>query len=137
MHCFITMIMTIFIFNFSLSGVKINSISINNQAKDTSSLIIEGTNMHTLVPTLSTGKSMNLKIAYQYTLNKGSHQRTGQVDDGAHFIAYFFPRIAVYDDVDGWNKIPYSGAEEFYNDLQVYYAKNKGKDAIQEILDLL
>ncbi|WP_312090371.1 thioredoxin family protein [Chryseobacterium sp.] len=25
----------------------------------------------------------------------------------------------------------------FYNDLQVYYAKNRGKDAIQEILDLL
>ncbi len=27
--------------------------------------------------------------------------------------------------------------EEFYNDLQVYYAKNKGKDVIDEILDLL
>lgn len=27
--------------------------------------------------------------------------------------------------------------EEFYNDLQVYYAKNRGKDAINEILQLL
>ena len=27
--------------------------------------------------------------------------------------------------------------EEFYNDLQVYYAKNRGKDAIAEILELL
>lgn len=27
--------------------------------------------------------------------------------------------------------------EEFYNDLQVYYAKNKGKDAIEEILNLI
>ena len=27
--------------------------------------------------------------------------------------------------------------EEFYNDLQVYYAKNKGKDVIEEILNLL
>lgn len=27
--------------------------------------------------------------------------------------------------------------EEFYNDLQVYYAKNRGKDAIKEILNLL
>jgi hypothetical protein len=27
--------------------------------------------------------------------------------------------------------------EEFYNDLQVYYAKNKGKDVIEEILELL
>lgn len=27
--------------------------------------------------------------------------------------------------------------EEFYNDLQVYYAKNRGKDAIEEILELV
>lgn len=27
--------------------------------------------------------------------------------------------------------------EEFYNDLQVYYAKNRGKDAIHEILNLI
>ena len=27
--------------------------------------------------------------------------------------------------------------EDFYNDLQVYYAKNKGKDAIEEIITLL
>ena len=27
--------------------------------------------------------------------------------------------------------------EEFYNDLQVYYAKNRGKDTVEEILELL
>lgn len=27
--------------------------------------------------------------------------------------------------------------DQFYNDLQIYYAKNRGKDAIQEILELL
>ncbi len=27
--------------------------------------------------------------------------------------------------------------EEFYNDLQVYYAKNRGHDAIEEIIELL
>lgn len=27
--------------------------------------------------------------------------------------------------------------DEFYNDLQVYYAKNRGKDAIDEILELI
>ena len=98
-------------------GVKISSILRNNKAKDTATLITDGTNMHTAIPVLASGKSVNIKIVYNFISNKGSHQRTGQVDDGAHFIAYFFPRIAVYDDVDGWNKIPYSGAEEFYNDF--------------------
>ncbi|MFP7656144.1 thioredoxin family protein [Chryseobacterium proteolyticum] len=27
--------------------------------------------------------------------------------------------------------------DQFYNDLQIYYAKNRGKDAVQEILELL
>ena len=27
--------------------------------------------------------------------------------------------------------------EEFYNDLQVYYSRNRGKDAIEEIITLL
>lgn len=27
--------------------------------------------------------------------------------------------------------------DDFYNDLQIYYAKNRGKDAVQEILELL
>lgn len=98
-------------------GVNITAITLNNQPKALNTLITEGTNMHTSISALAPGQSLKFKITYHYTLNKGSHVRTGQVDDGAHFIAYFFPRIAVYDDVDGWNKIPYTGAEEFYNDF--------------------
>jgi hypothetical protein len=49
--------------------------------------------------------------------------RTGQVDEGSYFVAYFFPRIAVYDDIDGWNKYPYTGEEEFYNDFCSFKAE--------------
>jgi len=98
-------------------GVKITSFLVNNVPKAISSLVVDGTNMHVDIPELGSKKSLKLKIEYNYILNKGSHIRTGEVDSGAHFVAYFFPRIAVYDDIDGWNKIPYSGAEEFYNDF--------------------
>lgn len=84
---------------------------------------IDGTNMTVKVPPVLPGHTIKFDIDYHYTLNKGSHMRTGQVDDGAHFIAYFFPRIAVYDDVDGWNKYPYTGAEEFYNDFDQFNAE--------------
>ena len=43
--------------------------------------------------------------------------RTGAIDSSAWFVAYFFPRIAVYDDLDGWNRHPYLGTQEFYNDF--------------------
>ena len=98
-------------------GVKIGSMVIDGKTIAATALITEGTNMHTVSAPLAPGKSLKVRISYQYELNKGSHVRTGQVDEGSHFIAYFFPRIAVYDDVDGWNKYPYLGDAEFYNDF--------------------
>ncbi|HTK17977.1 MAG TPA: M1 family metallopeptidase [Mucilaginibacter sp.] len=98
-------------------GVKISRIEINQAVYDTTKLIINGTNM--IIPNQLTlpNQKIHLKIYYSYTLNKTSHIRTGQVDTGAFFIAYFFPRVAVYDDIDGWNTAPYRGSEEFYNDF--------------------
>ncbi|WP_419701358.1 M1 family metallopeptidase [Mucilaginibacter sp. NFX135] len=97
-------------------GVHIRSISVNNQLQDSAKHHIEGTNMTLAVP-LSPGQKAHFDIEYAYTLNQTSHIRTGQIDTGAFFIAYFFPRIAVYDDIDGWNELPYLGSQEFYNDF--------------------
>ena len=99
------------------NGMRITTAKFNGVNKDTSSLITDGTNMHTAISALLPGKSITINMNYDYVLNKGSHMRTGQVDSGSYFIAYFFPRVAVYDDVDGWNKYPYRGSEEFYNDF--------------------
>ncbi|WP_316810192.1 M1 family metallopeptidase [Pedobacter heparinus] len=98
-------------------GVELSSVQVNGKAIAQDELQIAGTNMHTNIAALAPGQSLKLKMDYQYVLNKGSHMRTGQVNDSAHFVAYFFPRIAVYDDIDGWNKYPYTGEEEFYNDF--------------------
>ena len=102
-------------------GVAIEKLNVSGNT--ISDYHIDGTNMTVKVPPVLPGHTINFDIDYYYTLNKGSHMRTGQVDDGAHFIAYFFPRIAVYDDVDGWNKYPYTGAEEFYNDFDQFNAE--------------
>ena len=60
---------------------------------------------------------INLTISWHYTVNTSSQVRTGMVDSGAYFIAYFFPRIAVYDDMHGWDDWSYNGNVEFYNDF--------------------
>lgn len=97
-------------------GVQISALTINGKTIPANALITEGTNMHTAAA-VAPGQSVKVKVTYTYILNKGSHLRTGEVDEGSHFVAYFFPRIAVYDDVDGWNKYPYLGDAEFYNDF--------------------
>lgn len=59
----------------------------------------------------------NCEISWNYKVNTGSPVRTGMIDSTSYFIAYFFPRIAVYDDVDGWDNWSYNGTQEFYNDF--------------------
>lgn len=98
-------------------GVQITKMVINDVAKPTDKLNIDGTNMLVGVKPLAPGQAVRFQISYNYTINKTSHIRTGEVDNGAWFMAYFFPRIAVYDDIDGWNRHPYLGNQEFYNDF--------------------
>ena len=62
-------------------------------------------------------KKYMLHIKWHYTVNTGSQVRTGMVDKGSYFIAYFFPRLSVYDDIDGWDDWIYNGHQEFYNDF--------------------
>jgi hypothetical protein len=98
-------------------GVRISSFQYNGTPVDSNKLSIDGTNMTAPVSPLAPGGTMRFSIQYSYTLNKTSHIRTGEIEPGADFIAYFFPRIAVYDDIDGWNREPYTGPQEFYNDF--------------------
>ncbi|HXR84623.1 MAG TPA: M1 family metallopeptidase [Hanamia sp.] len=59
----------------------------------------------------------DFEISWHYYVNTGSPVRTGMVDSTSYFIAYFFPRLSVYDDVDGWDTWSYNGSQEFYNDF--------------------
>ncbi|MFT3679266.1 MAG: M1 family metallopeptidase [Ferruginibacter sp.] len=98
-------------------GVNIEGFKINGIEKKKSQVNISGTNMTVSAVDIDAGQSVKLSIQFSYTLNKRSHIRTGEIEQNAAFIAYFFPRIAVYDDLDGWNKNQYIGSQEFYNDF--------------------
>lgn len=98
-------------------GVQIGKMTINNIDQNPDDIDIEGTNMTVNINPLLSKQKLHIDIKYAYTLNRTSHVRTGQIDSGSYFVAYFFPRLAVYDDIDGWNKYPYLGTEEFYNDF--------------------
>jgi hypothetical protein len=98
-------------------GISIDTMFTNNILTDKSKIQVDGTNMVVGRLNILPGQNIQFRISYHYLLNKGSHNRTGEVEPNAAFIAYFFPRVAVYDDVDGWNRQPYLGTQEFYNDF--------------------
>lgn len=98
------------------SGLNIENLSLDRKEIDQGNRTIYGTNMYVTGIHILPGQQRQIGISYHYTLNKGSFIRTGEVDSSSFFIAYFFPRVTVYDDIDGWNEYPYIGKEEFYND---------------------
>ena len=46
--------------------------------------------------------------------------RMGAYDSTSFFIAYWYPQVAVYDDINGWDKYAYTGYQEMYNDFSDY-----------------
>ncbi|KAA9339376.1 M1 family metallopeptidase [Hymenobacter busanensis] len=104
-------------------GVRIEQLRVNGQVIEADKFGIEATNMVVpLAQPIAAKGTAQVSVSYSYTLNQGSHMRTGEIEPGADFVAYFFPRIAVYDDIDGWNKFAYNGSQEFYNDFANFSA---------------
>lgn len=107
------------------NGVTVANIKFNGTtvSLDPDEKLVEfnGTNMvlKLRTPILPKGKA-ELSISWNYTINKGSNLRTGTLDSSSFFIAYFYPHVAVYDDIDGWNDTQYTGGVEFYNDFADY-----------------
>lgn len=99
------------------NGIQISRLVIGDVPQDPGTALIGGTNMIVRTHPLMPHQHIHFTIDWSYVLNKASHIRTGEVEKGAYFIAYFFPRIAVYDDIDGWNRFAYNGEQEFYNDF--------------------
>jgi len=97
-------------------GMQLSGLKVKGQAIADKDQIIHGTNMTVKGVQILPHTKTIVTVDFRYTLNKGSFNRTGQIDEGSYFIAYFFPRITVYDDIDGWNQYAYLGKEEFYND---------------------
>jgi len=66
------------------------------------------------------GTSAKVEIDWNFDLPTARGLRMAKNRDGHYFIAYWYPQIAVYDDVDGWDLIEYYGMVEFYNDFNNY-----------------
>ena len=60
-----------------------------------------------------------VNIDWNYPLSKESG-REGQIDETTFFVAYSYPRVSVFDDYNGWDRLPHTDRQEFYNDFNDY-----------------
>ena len=63
------------------------------------------------------GNKVKIKIAFEFTVPEYGTDRMGRLktkNGWVYEIAQWFPRLCVYDDIQGWNTLPYVGQGEFY-----------------------
>lgn len=97
-------------------GYKIESVTIDGKPAN---FIVEDTRMQIRLvsPLAEKTGTAKIKIAYSFASPENGHDRMGiqQTKNGAIYtVAQWFPRVCVYDDIEGWNVLPYLGAGEFF-----------------------
>jgi hypothetical protein len=103
-------------------GVKIDTMIIDGKGisiNDRSVVFRYGTNLmiRSLQKPLAPKSSVNITVKWSVIIPKESRLRMGAYNDSTLYVAYWYPQVAVYDDIDGWDKLNYEGTVEFYNDI--------------------
>jgi hypothetical protein len=102
------------------AGVKVDGMAINGARATWDNDKAITTNQMVDLPTpLMPHDSIKLDINWHYNLSK-RRGRDGVIDSTSFYIAYFYPRVSVYDDYMGWDTQPHTGSLEFYNDFNDY-----------------
>ncbi len=63
--------------------------------------------------------SVKLSADWHYEISREPN-REGMTDSTTWFIAYFYPRVSVYDDYNGWDTMDFTDQQEFYSDFNDY-----------------
>jgi len=115
------------------AGYKIKSVKILTEVKGVkgttavdAKFLINDTRMQVFLPTqlAADGGKLKLKIEYSFVSPIYGSDRMGIILQGTDKgeskngkifqVAQWYPRMCVYDDLQGWNTLPYTGESEFY-----------------------
>ncbi|HUR67281.1 MAG TPA: M1 family metallopeptidase [Chitinophagaceae bacterium] len=101
-------------------GYKIRSVTGEYNGKTfTPKYIINDTRMQVWLPESlkAAGGKIKLSVSFEFTVPEYGTDRMGRLktrNGWIYEVAQWFPRMCVYDDIQGWNTMPYLGAGEFY-----------------------
>lgn len=98
-------------------GYELSSVKVNGNY--TPEYLIDDTRMQVLLrePLEPKGGEIEITIGFSYIIPEYGADRMGRLEteNGVIYeLAQWYPRVAVYDDIKGWNVEPYLGTGEFY-----------------------
>lgn len=107
-------------------GYDIKKVTINQKEDDYApDVIVTDTRMQVNLKRAlkGNGETITLQLDYKFIMPEDGAGRFGrlQTKNGTIYqVAQWYPRMCVYDDVHGWNSLPYLGQAEFYCDYGDY-----------------
>jgi hypothetical protein len=106
--------------DYLTSGMKINTVKVNGAGISwvENPYFITVQSLRLPQPLLP-HDSVNIEFDWQYEISVQSG-REGMIDSTSWFLAYFYPRISVYDDYAGWDRMSFTDGKEFYSDFNDY-----------------
>jgi hypothetical protein len=84
--------------------------------------IVNGTLMLVVLPSpVAPGDTVELAVEWSFPIPQaGASARMGYSGQELFYLAYWYPQMAVYDDVVGWHLESFRGNAEFYSDFGRY-----------------
>lgn len=106
--------------DYLTSGVHIDSFAVNGQATpwQNNPRFFTWQPVKLATP-LAPHDSVRLAFDWHYEISLRAG-REGMLDSTTYYIAYFYPRVAVYDDYNGWDTMDFTDSQEFYSDFNNY-----------------
>src|SRR3954468_17731099 len=106
--------------DYLASGIRFDSVAVNGRAVDWQVTPNTYTWREFKLPTpLAPHDSVRLSFKWHYDISLSSN-REGMIDSTTWYFAYFYPRVAVLDDYNGWDRIDFTDLQEFYSDFNDY-----------------
>lgn len=98
-------------------GVAISSLLINGEPVSNEKIMLSGTIAAIPAPnSINPSSSVTLEMKWEVQLPNKTQLRMGRIDSTTYFVGYWYPQVAVYDDINGWSIENHTGLQEFYND---------------------
>ena len=100
---------------FEEGGYDLTGVRVGGQAAD---YTVDDTRMRIMLgEPLQSGDALELSVDFAFTVPPYGADRMGRLDveqGTVYEIAQWYPRMYVFDDVHGWNPLPYLGQGEYY-----------------------
>ncbi|MCL7938294.1 MAG: M1 family metallopeptidase [marine benthic group bacterium] len=107
---------------FEIEGISVDGTGVGSDATGRPRYEINHTILLVwLHAAMAVGDTAIVEIDWSYTIPQvGANGRMGWDSDNLIYLAYWYPQVAVFDDVIGWQDDPFLGRAEFHADFADY-----------------